>query len=117
MCIRDSFIKAGAMDELEGTRKQKIMIYSAILDQINDEKKHSIAGQMSLFDFADEETKHDFEIQLPDVGEFPKETLLGFEKEVLGVYISGHPLEEYEEKWRKNISATTNDFFRSLHPR
>ena len=56
---------------------------------------------MSLFDFADEETKHDFEIQLPDVGEFPKETLLGFEKEVLGVYISGHPLEEYEEKWRK----------------
>ena len=98
------------MDELEGTRKQKIMIYSAILDQINDEKKHSIAGQMSLFDFADEETKHDFEIQLPDVGEFPKETLLGFEKEVLGVYISGHPLEEYEEKWRKNINATTNDF-------
>lgn len=46
------------MDGLEGTRKQKIMIYSAILDQINDEKKHSIAGQMSLFDFADEETKH-----------------------------------------------------------
>lgn len=106
----ENFIKAGAMDELEGTRKQKIMIYSAILDQINDEKKHSIAGQMSLFDFADEETKHDFEIQLPDVGEFPKETLLGFEKEVLGVYISGHPLEEYEEKWRKNINATTNDF-------
>lgn len=106
----ENFIKAGAMDGLEGTRKQKIMIYSAILDQINDEKKHSIAGQMSLFDFADEETKHDFEIQLPDVGEFPKETLLGFEKEVLGVYISGHPLEEYEEKWRKNINATTNDF-------
>lgn len=106
----ENFIKAGAMDELEGTRKQKIMIYSAILDQINDEKKHSIAGQMSLFDFADEETKHDFEIRLPDVGEFPKETLLGFEKEVLGVYISGHPLEEYEEKWRKNINATTNDF-------
>lgn len=106
----ENFIKSGAFDGLEGTRKQKIMIYSAILDQINDEKKHSMAGQMSLFDFADEETKQDFEIKLPDVGEFSKEILLGFEKEVLGVYISGHPLEEYEEKWRKNISATTNDF-------
>ncbi len=106
----ENFIKAGAFDGLEGTRKQKMQIYSAILENINDEKKNSMAGQMSLFDFASEDTKEDFEIKMPDVGEFPKETLLGFEKEVLGVYISGHPLEEYEEKWRKNISATTNDF-------
>ena len=106
----ENFIKSGAFDGLEGTRKQKIMIYSAILDQINDERKHSMAGQMSLFDLADEETKQDFEIRLPDVGEFSKEILLGFEKEVLGVYISGHPLEEYEEKWRKNITAVTSDF-------
>lgn len=106
----ENFIKSGALDGLEGTRKQKIMIYSAILDQINDEKKHSMAGQMSLFDLADEDTKQDFEIKLPDVGEFSREILLGFEKEVLGVYISGHPLEEYEEKWRKNISAVTSDF-------
>jgi len=106
----ENFIKAGAFDGLGGTRKQKMMVYSAILENINDEKKYSMAGQMSLFDFATEETKEDFEIKLPDVGEFPKETLLGFEKEVLCVYISGHPLEEYEEKWRKSISATTNDF-------
>lgn len=44
------------------------------------------------------------------MGEYQKETMLAFEKEVLGVYISGHPLEEYEEKWRKSISATTLDF-------
>ncbi len=106
----ENFIKAGAFDGLEGTRKQKMQVYSAILENINDEKKNSVAGQISLFDFATEDTKEDFEIRMPAVGEFPKETLLGFEKEVLGVYISGHPLEEYEEKWRKNISATTNDF-------
>ncbi len=43
-------------------------------------------------------------------GSTPKENLLAFEKEVLGIYISGHPLEEYEEKWKKVISATTLDF-------
>lgn len=47
---------------------------------------------------------------LPDVGEYEKEELLSFEKEVLGIYISGHPLEKYETMWRKNISALTSDF-------
>ena len=70
-----------------------------------------MAGQMTLFDLAPEEDKADFELKLPDVGEYPKEELLAFEKEVLGVYISGHPLEAYEEKWRKNISAVTSDFY------
>ncbi len=53
-----------------------------------------MAGQMSLFDFVSKEERKDYEISLPNVGEYDKETLLGFEKEVLGVYISGHPLEE-----------------------
>ena len=69
-----------------------------------------MTGQMSLFDLVEEEDKQAFEIQLPDVGEYSKEMKLGFEKEVLGVYISGHPLEEYEEKWRKNITQVTTDF-------
>lgn len=106
----ENFIKAGALDCLEGTRKQLLMIYSSVLESINQEKKNSMAGQMTLFDLAPEEDKADFELKLPDVGEYPKEELLGFEKEVLGIYISGHPLEEYEEKWRKNISAVTTDF-------
>ncbi len=106
----ESFIKAGALDSLEGSRKQFMMIYVKILDQISQEKKTSMAGQMSLFDIVSEEEKHEFEIQLPDVGEYEKETMLAFEKEVLGIYVSGHPMEKYEEKWKKNVTATTLDF-------
>ncbi|MDY5846579.1 MAG: DNA polymerase III subunit alpha [Bariatricus sp.] len=106
----ESFIKSGAFDSLKGTRKQLMMIYIKIMDQVNQEKKYSMTGQMSLFDIVDEEQKKEFEITMPDVGEYQKETMLAFEKEVLGVYLSGHPLEEYEEKWRKSISATTQDF-------
>ena len=57
-----------------------------------------------------DDQKKEFEIPLPNVGEYEKETMLAFEKEVLGIYISGHPMQEYEAKWRKNISATTLDF-------
>ena len=67
-------------------------------------------GQISLFDIAKEEEKEDFEIKLPDVGEYSKEMKLSFEKEVLGIYISGHPLEEYREIWNKRITNTTSDF-------
>ena len=106
----ENFIKSGAFDSLKGTRKQLMMIYIRVMDQVNQEKKYSMTGQMSLFDIVDEEQKKEFEITMPDVGEYQKETLLAFEKEVLGVYLSGHPLEEYEEKWRNNISTTTQDF-------
>ena len=106
----ESFIKAGALDSLNGTRKQQMMIYIQILDQVNRERKYSMSGQLSLFDLVDDEQKKEFDIPLPDVGEYEEETKLAFEKEVLGIYVSGHPLQEYEEKWRRNISATTLDF-------
>ena len=106
----ENFIKAGALDTLGGTRKQFMSIYIQIVDHVNQEKKYSMAGQMSLFDMAPEEQKSEYLIRMPDVGEYSKENLLAFEKEVLGIYISGHPLEEYEEKWRRSISATTADF-------
>lgn len=106
----ENFIKAGALDALGGTRKQFMSIYVQIVDHVNQEKKYSMSGQMTLFDLVGEEEKADFQIRLPDVGEYSKGSLLAFEKEVLGVYISGHPLEEYEDKWRKMISATTLDF-------
>ena len=106
----ESFIKAGAFDSLGGTRKQFMMIYVQILDQVNQERKYSMTGQMSLFDLVDEEQKKEFDIPLPDVGEYAKETKLAFEKEVVGVYLTGHPLEDYEEKWRKSITKTTLDF-------
>jgi len=106
----EGFIKSGAFDSLTGTRKQHMMIYVQIVDQVNQEKKYAMSGQMSLFDLVGEEEKEAYTVQMPDVGEYKKETLFAFEKEVLGVYLTGHPLEEYEEKWRKNISATTLDF-------
>ena len=106
----ENFIKAGALDTLGGTRKQFMSIYIQIVDHVNQEKKYSMAGQLSLFDMASEDQKAEFQIRLPDVGEYSKENLLAFEKEVLGIYISGHPLEAYEEKWRKVITATTSDF-------
>ena len=106
----ENFIKAGALDCLGGTRKQFMMIYVKIADQVNQERKYSMAGQMTLFDMVSEEQKSEFDIPLPKVGEYEKETMLAFEKEVLGIYASGHPMEEYEAKWRKSISATSADF-------
>ncbi len=106
----ENFIKSGAFDSLGGTRKQFMIIYVQIMDQVNREKKYSMTGQMSLFDMVDDDQKAEFDVPLPDVGEYEKETKFAFEKEVLGVYLSGHPMEEYEEKWRKNITRTTLDF-------
>lgn len=106
----ENFVKAGALDALAGNRRQKMLVFPQIMDSISHEKKNSLSGQMTLFDLVSEEDKKDYEIRMPDVEEFDKEMLLGFEKEVLGVYISGHPLEEYEEKWKRHITAKTTDF-------
>ena len=109
--VIESFIKAGALDSLGGTRKQFMTVYTRIMDRIQNDKKKNMAGQISLFDIASEEEKEDFDIKMPDVGEYSKEMLLAFEKEVLGIYVSGHPLEEYEGIWRKNITNITSDFY------
>ena len=106
----ESFIKAGAMDCLPGTRKQKFMVSAQLLDQKVKEKKTSMEGQMSMFDFVEEEEKQNFQITFPNVGEYTKDELLAFEKEMLGVYISGHPLEAYIGLWEKNVTAKTSDF-------
>ncbi len=106
----EHFIKAGALDSLGGTRKQFMSVYIQIMDNIQHDKKNNMAGQMSLFDIVSEDQKEDFEVKMPDVGEYSKEMKLAFEKEVLGIYISGHPLEEYQEMWHKNITNTTADF-------
>ena len=109
----ENFIKAGAFDGIPGNRRQKMMVYVQILDAENQEKKTAMTGQMSLFDLVSEEEKEAYEIRMPDVEEYPKEAKLAFEKEVLGVYISGHPLEEYEEQWRRGITHVTTDFLPS----
>ncbi len=106
----ENFIKSGAMDSLPGTRRQKMAVGPTLLDNKARERKNTFEGQLSLFDIAGEEEKKEYEVTFPDVGEYAKEELLAFEKDILGVYISGHPLDDYEALWRKNITATAADF-------
>lgn len=106
----ENFIKAGAFDSLGGTRKQYMSVYVRIMDSASADKKNVVAGQMSLFDFATEDDKEEFKESLPNVGEYSKESMLAFEKEVLGIYVSGHPLEDYRSMWQKNVTNTAADF-------
>lgn len=106
----ENFIKSGAFDSFPANRRQMMMVYGQIMDQTAQKKKKDFAGQMSLFDFVPEEEKEAFKVKIPKVDEYRKEDLLAFEKEVLGIYISGHPLEEYEEQWKRGISHVTTDF-------
>ena len=106
----ENFIKSGAFDSLGGTRKQFMQVYAGLADHVAQEKKSAMTGQMSLFDLMNEEDKKEYEVQLPNVGEYDKEQLLAFEKEVLGIYVSGHPLEKYEDLWRGVITNVTVDF-------
>ena len=106
----ENLIKAGACDSLNGTRKQMVIVSGSIIDQTAQKKKNSLAGQMSLFDLVGEEEKAAYQVHFPNVGEYPKEELLSYEKEVLGIYLSGHPLEEYLDKWKKNTTSAAIDF-------
>ena len=106
----ENFIKSGALDGLPGTRKQKMYVYAALIDQVAEERKQSVTGQMSLFDMFAPEQKQEYDNNFPAVGEYAKEELLALEKEVMGIYISGHPLEMYEAAMRKNVTKTTADF-------
>ena len=106
----ESFIKAGALDCLPGTRKQKMLVYADVIDDVSRQKKTTMTGQMSLFDFAEPEEQKELDIVMPEVGEYDKEEILAFEKEVLGVYISGHPLEQYVGLLERNITNRTTDF-------
>ena len=106
----ENFIKSGALDTLPGTRRQKMAVAPTMLEEKARERKSMFEGQLSLFDIAGDEARDEFQITFPDVGEYSKEELLAFEKDILGVYISGHPLDDYEDAWRRNITATSADF-------
>ena len=106
----ENFIKSGALDTLPGTRRQKMAVAPTMLEEKARERKSMFEGQLSLFDIAGDEARDEFQITFPDVGEYSKEELLAFEKDILGVYISGHPLDDYEDAWRRNITATSSDF-------
>ncbi len=106
----ENLIKAGALDSLGATRKQLMAVYGMVLDDVNREKKESISGQMSLFDFFSEEEKKQYEVQYPNIGEYDDSQKLAFEKEVMGIYVSGHPLGRYMKAMEKQITAKSIDF-------
>ena len=106
----ENLIKAGALDSLGATRRQLMMVYADVLDEVNREKKENLRGRCPLFDFFSEEEKKEYEIQYPDVGGFEMSQKLAFEKEVLGIYVSGHPLQDYMASMEKQITAKTTDF-------
>ncbi|NLO09311.1 MAG: DNA polymerase III subunit alpha [Clostridiales bacterium] len=106
----ESFIKAGVFSNLHDNRRQLMMSYIQILDRIAEERKTSLTGQMNLFDFAGEDDRKEYELNLPDVAEYSKEEILAFEKEVLGIYVSGHPLDDYLDTINKNVTGFSYDF-------
>ena len=106
----ENLIKSGAMDCIEGNRRQKMEVYSSIMDELAREQKHSMTGQYSLMDFLEGPQKDDFKISFPKVPEYEPGALLAMEKEVLGIYISGHPLEADRSLIEKNITAVSSDF-------
>ncbi len=108
--VVESLIKAGALDCLGATRKQMMTVYIRMMEEQADAAKNNMTGQLSLFDIAPEEVREDFRVHYPEVGEYDKQMKLSFEKEVLGIYVSGHPLEDDEGFWKSRITATAADF-------
>ena len=108
--VVECLIKAGAFDSFEGTRREKLMVYSQLMDEAAKRSKNSMAGQMSFFDMMSPQQRQEYAIQMPKAGEFDKKTLLEYEREVLGFYMSGHPLEEYQPLIDRFANACAADF-------
>ncbi len=106
----EALIKSGALDCLGGTRKQYMFSYVSLLEDEAKNKKDTISGQLSLFDMGEGSLNPELAFKLPDVGEYEKETLLQFEKEYLGVYVSGHPLDSCMDVWKRNVTKNASDF-------
>ena len=107
----EGFIKSGALDGMEGNRHEKILNAELFIDKKSKESKAVIPGQMSFFDVVSEEDKDSFVSELIHIEEYPKEELLKYEMEVMGMYVSGHPLEEYISLLEKHSDARSIDFY------
>lgn len=105
-CI-ESLIKAGAFDELGETRHTLLDSFEGVLDTISGETRKSIQGQVTMFDIASEETNEKHKYNLIKSEEYDERTLLDMEKEMLGIYISGHPLAKLQDKIKANTNIDT----------
>ena len=106
----ESLIKAGALDSLGGLRRQYLLCYKNILDGIGLARKNNIEGQLNLFEMEDAEEAFRPKDELPEIADYTQRERLAMEKEVLGLYVSGHPLAEFEGQLRKRVSHTSGDF-------
>lgn len=106
----EALIKSGALDGLSGSRREKMAVYEQVLDSVSHEKHSKMAGQLSLFDIAPQEDLSALEVKMPVLGEFDMETKLAFEKEMIGIYLSGHPLYDYQDFLRDICNANSMDF-------
>ena len=108
-CI-ESLIKAGAFDEFEQTRSTLLASFEGIIDTIQSGKKKGMSGQVSMFDLGTEEEKeemNEMKYTFEEHEELPNKELLSLEKEMLGIYISGHPLEKLREQIEKQTNINT----------
>ena len=109
--VVENFIKAGALDCLPGNRKQKLQISEKLIENAQDRKKSEIEGQMNLFELAGEEEKKDYKARFPMVDEFSKDELLQYEKESVGIYLSGHPIENYMDSFNRIVTAVSSKYY------
>ena len=108
--VLESFIMTGAFDCFNVNRKQMSVTYPDIQNAVAAEKKKNATGQMSLLDFVDESEQQQYHVQYPDMPEFSKDIILSGEKKMLGLYISGHPLDDYREMLDEETDIKTTDF-------
>ena len=106
--VLESLIKCGAFDNISDNRASLMMGYEKLLDSVSMDRKKNVKGQISLFD-GFQMGKETVEVQqeissIPKINEFEERERLAMEKEVLGMYVSGHPLGEYEEELKNNTS-------------
>jgi len=99
----ECLIKAGALDDFKVFRSKMLAVHEKMIDNISSDKKRNIDGQISLF--ATEELKNP-EVKYPEIKEFNKRNLLAMEKEMTGLYITGHPLDDYAQSLKMQ---TTNE--------
>ncbi len=104
-CI-ENMIKAGAFDSLGGKRSQYLAVFKSILGGISNAKRNNIEGQLNLFDMGSTQKAESVDV-LPDMPELMAREKLNFEREVMGLYISGSPLAEYEDIIAKRVNMTS----------
>ncbi|MBE6911673.1 MAG: DNA polymerase III subunit alpha [Ruminococcaceae bacterium] len=109
----ENLIKCGAFDSTGANRAQLLQVYESILNGISYTKSKTIEGQFDLFSIGNETEQKREDDLLPKISEFPKKTILSFEKETLGLYLSGHPLDDYSALFKKLNTETVSDALNS----